>query len=640
MTVAESKQTLGFQTEVNQILHLVVHSLYSNKEIFLRELISNAADANDKLRYLTLANSALYENDSNLKIRVEFDEKAKTITITDNGIGMSRDDAIEHLGTIAKSGTKEFIAKLSGDKAKDSLLIGQFGVGFYSAFVVADKVTVYSRKAGLPAEQGVCWESTGEGQYTVSAANLPQRGTKIVLHLKEEGQEFLNGWRLRNIITKYSDHINWPIEMLKEADASDDEKEGEEKAVKPVEFETVNRATALWTLPKSDIKAEEYNELYKHLTHDFSDPLTYTHNHVEGKQHYISLLFIPSRAPFDMWQQESQHGLKLYVKRVFILDDAKQFLPNYLRFVKGVIDSSDLPLNVSREILQENQLVEAIRTANVKRVLGVLEKMAESEPEQYAKFWKEFGLVLKEGPIEDYSNRERIAKLLRFSSTHTDDALPTVSLSDYLARMKEGQDKIYYICGESFSALKNSPHLEIFRKKGIEVLLLQDRIDEWMMNHLSEFEGKHLQSVTKGEVDLGDLEDKEEVEEVKKAEGDFSSLIEHVKKVLGERVKDVRLTHRLTTSPACVVADSHDMGREMQRILQAAGQAVPESKPIFEINPKHALISRLNAETDDHRFSEWTYILLDQAILAEGGQLQDPGQFVHRLNTMLLELAR
>ncbi len=640
MTVAEGTQTLGFQTEVNQILHLVVHSLYSNKEIFLRELISNSADANDKLRYLTLANSALYENDSELKIRVEFDEAAKTITVSDNGIGMSREDAIDHLGTIAKSGTKEFISKLSGDKAKDSLLIGQFGVGFYSAFIIADKVTVKTRKAGLPADQGVCWESKGEGDYTISAINLPKRGTTITMHLKEDAAEFSNAWRLRNIITKYSDHINWPIEMVKQDDSSDEGEENAEKTVKPVEFETVNRATALWTLPKSDIKSEEYQELYKHLTHDFSDALAWTHNHVEGKQHYISLLYIPSRAPFDMFQSESQHGLKLYVKRVFIMDDAKQFLPNYLRFVKGVIDSSDLPLNVSREILQENQLVEAIRTANVKRILGQLEKMAESEPEQYAKFWKEFGLVMKEGPIEDYANRERIAKLLRFSSTHTDDALPTVSLSDYVSRMKEGQDKIYFICGESFNALKHSPHLEIFRKKGIEVLLLQDRIDEWMTGHLSDFEGKHLQSITKGEVDLGNLEDKDEVEEVKKAESDFSSLIEHVKKILGDKVKDVRLTHRLTTSPACVVADTHDMGREMQRILAAAGQSVPDSKPIFEINPKHALIQRLNAETDDKRFSEWTYILHDQAILAEGGQLEDPGQFVGRLNTMLLELAR
>lgn len=638
MTVEAGSQTLGFQTEVNQILNLVVNSLYSNKEIFLRELVSNAADANDKLRYLTLADGALYENDSNLRIRVTFDEKARTVTVADNGVGMSRDEVVDHLGTIAKSGTKEFLSKLSGDKAKDSELIGQFGVGFYSAFIIADKVTVNTRKAGLSADDGVRWESDGQSEYTISDINKAARGTEIILHLKEDEDEFLSDWRLRSIITKYSDHVSWPIEMIKPPAPVTEGEEQPEQSDTP-EFETVNRATALWTLPKSDIKADEYKELYKHISHDFEEPLAWTHNHVEGKQHYISLLYIPKRAPFDMWQPEFQHGLKLYVKRVFIMDEAKQFLPNYLRFVKGVVDSSDLPLNISREILQENKLVDSIRSACVKRVLSMLEKMADKEPEKYAEFWKEFGLVLKEGPIEDFTNKERIAKLLRFTSTHDDATAPAITLADYVSRMKEGQDKIFYITADSFNAAKNSPHLEIFRKKGIEVLLLTDKIDEWLIGHLSEFEGKHLQSVTKGEVDLGDLEDKDEIEEVKKQEEDFSSFIEHVKNILGERVKDVRLTHRLTSSPACVVADSHDMGREMQRILQAAGQAVPESKPIFEINPKHGLISRLQAETDDKRFEEWTHILYDQALLAEGATLEDPATFVGRLNKMLLELA-
>jgi len=634
MTQAQH-ETLGFQTEVNQLLHLVVHSLYSNKEIFLRELISNASDACDKLRFLAIANPALYEGDSDLKIQLAYDTDSKTITITDNGIGMTREEVISNLGTIAKSGTKEFLSQLTGDQSKDSHLIGQFGVGFYSAFIVADKVIVKTRKAGTSTQEGVRWESTGEGSYELDTIEKATRGTEITLHIKPAEAEFLSEWRLRTIITRYSDHISWPILMKKHEEFA---KEGEEKKEQAPEFEMVNRAKALWTLNKQDIKDEEYQELYKHISHDFENPLTWVHNHVEGKLHYISLLYIPQHAPFDLWQPESKHGLKLYVKRVFILDEATQFLPRYLRFVKGVIDSDDLPLNVSRELLQENKSIETIRTSSVKKILSVLEKMAADQPEQYAKFWNEFGLVMKEGPVEDFANREKIAKLLRFSSTHTDSKEQNVTLDDYLGRMLEGQDKIYYVTASTFNAAKNSPHLEIFRKKGLEVLLLSDRIDEWLVGHLAEYEGKKLQSVTKGELDMTQFADEKEhagkKEEAKPAD---NNVITHVKTILGDKVKDVRLTHRLTTSPACIVADDKDMGLEMMRILKMAGQDVPDVKPIFELNPDHPLFAKLSQETDDERFADWTQILFDQALLAEGGQLDDPASFVQRLNRMLAD---
>ncbi len=641
MTVEANKQTLGFETEVKELLHLVVHSLYSNKEIFLRELVSNSSDALDKLRFLALSNDKLYGDDADLGIRVDFNSDAHTITVRDNGIGMNRDDVVANLGTIAKSGTKEFLSKLTGEQAKDSNLIGQFGVGFYSAFIIADKVVVKTRKAGEAADLGVRWESDGSGEYQLETIVKPVRGTEITLHLKKDENEFLDDYRLRNIIRKYSDHINWPISMLKAEEPAAEVEEGEEKVEKAApEYESVNKATALWTLQKSEVKEDEYKELYKHISHDFEEPLAWTHNHVEGKSQYISLLYIPKRAPFDLWQQESSQGLKLYVKRVFVMDDAEQFLPRYLRFVKGIVDSADLPLNVSREILQDNKQVETIRKGCIKRVLGSLDKMAKQKPEQYQEFWNEFGLCLKEGPIEDFANKEQVAKLLRFATTQTDEATQTVSLTDYVSRMKEGQDKIYYITAENFTAAKNSPHLEIFRKKGIEVILLSDRIDEWLASHLSDFDGKHLASVTKGELDLGELEDTQEKEEVKKQEEAFESVIKQVTDVLKDKVKEVRITHRLTSSPACIVADSHDMGREMQRIMQAAGQAMPASKPIFELNPTHPLLQRLQVEADDERFADMTNILFDQAVLAEGGQLDNPAQFIHRLNEMLLELVK
>ncbi|KTD21270.1 molecular chaperone HtpG [Legionella londiniensis] len=618
--MVSNPQTMGFQTEVKRMLELVVHSLYSNKEIFLRELISNASDALDKLRFLALSKSELYEGDSDLKISVEFNEKLKTITITDNGIGMSRDEAVENLGTIAKSGTKEFISHLSGEDSKDSKLIGQFGVGFYSAFIVADKVTVKSRRAGLSAEEGIVWESTGEGEFTIGKEARKKRGTEIILHLKKEAEEFLSHWRLRNIINKYSDHICWPIVMKK---ASSEEKEAQE-------FETVNKATALWTLQKSEISDEEYKELYKHISHDYQDPMIWSHNHVEGKQDYISLLYIPNHAPYDLWQHEVKHGLKLYVKRVFIMDDASQFLPRYLRFVKGIVDASDLPLNISREILQDNKQVDSIRAACTKRVLSMLEKLSKEDREKYQHFWDEFGLVMKEGPIEDHANRESIAKLLRFATTAKDSEKQSVSLMEYIERMKEGQDKIYYITASSYNAAKYSPHLEIFKKKGIEVLLLSDRVDEWLVNYLSEFEGKKLQSISKGKIDL---DDKKEVEAQEK---NLAPLLKRIKDVLGERVKDVQVTNRLTDSPACVVADEQDMGLEMQRILQAAGQKLPESKPIFEINPEHALIKRLHVFEDNEHFAQWVVVLFEQAVLAEGGQLDNPADFVNRVNQLLI----
>lgn len=626
----QQKQTLGFETEVKQLLQLMIHSLYSNKEIFLRELISNASDACDKLRFEAVANPSLYENDAELKIRISFDADKKTLTIIDNGIGMNRAEVIQNLGTIAKSGTKEFLANLNKDQLQDNHLIGQFGVGFYSAFMVADKVTVLTRRAGDNPEQGVRWESAGEGDYTIEAVAKAGHGTEITLHMRKDETEFLDNWRIRSIIHKYSDHISWPIVMQKPI--------LDDKQDQQPEDEVVNRAKALWTLAKNEISEEDYKEFYKHISHDFEEPLVWSHNRVEGKQEYTTLLYVPSRAPFDLWQRDQQYGLKLYVNRVFILDKADQFLPLYLRFIKGVVDSRDLPLNVSREMLQHHKLIDTIRSACTKKVLSLLEKLAKDEPEKYAKFWSEFGNVIKEGPAEDFANKEQIAKLLRFASTHTDKETQDVSLDDYLSRMKEGQESIYYITADSFAAAKNSPHLEIFRKKGIEVLLLSDRIDEWLVNHLTEYQGKKLCSVAKGDLDLGGLEDAQEKAEHKKVEDEFASLIKQVKEALGDKVKDVRTTHRLTNSPACAVTDQHDMSIHMQRLFKAAGQDMPMSKPILELNPNHPLIARLKAEQDDDRFSEWSHILLDQALLAEGSQLEDPASFVQRLNNMLLEM--
>lgn len=631
MTVEAQKETLGFQTEVKQLLHLMIHSLYSNKEIFLRELISNASDAEDKLRFAALKDDSLYEGDPDLKIRLDFDEKANTVTLTDNGIGMTRDDVIQNLGTIAKSGTAEFLKQLSGDEKKDSKLIGQFGVGFYSAFIVADRVEVFTRRAGTPAEEGVHWESKGDGEFTIEQTNRENRGTQIVLHLKKEAKEFANGWKLRSLVKKYSDHISFPVEMRKEADGEDKEKSDE--------FETVNDATALWTLPRTEIKDEEYKEFYKHIAHDFEDPLTWSHNKVEGKLDYTSLLYIPARAPFDLYNREAPRGLKLYVQRVFIMDDAEQFLPLYLRFAKGVIDSNDLSLNVSREILQNDSTVESIRTALTKRVLDMLSKLAKKDPEQYQKFWGEFGTVLKEGPAEDFSNREKIAGLLRFASTHTGERTQNVSLDDYIGRMKEGQKKIYYITGDNFSAAKSSPHLEVFRKKGIEVLILSDRIDEWMMGYLNEYDGKQFQDVARGDLDLGEVETEEDKKHKEEAAEEHKDLLERIKKALDDRVQEVRVTNRLTDSPACLVVGDFDVGAQMKKIMEAAGQKVPDSKPIFEINVDHPLVQRLESEKGEERFNELSAVLLDQATLASGEQLDDPGAYVARLNRLLLELA-
>ena len=631
--MSKKQQTMGFQTEVKKMLHLVVHSLYSNKEIFLRELISNASDALDKLRFLALSDGSLYEQDSDLKITVAFDAKQKTITITDNGIGMTWDEAVLNLGTIAKSGTEDFINHLTGDQMKDSNLIGQFGVGFYSAFIVADRVVLKSRRAGAASDTAIQWESKGDGEFTIASANKTSRGTELVLHLKDDAEEFLSDWRIRGIITKYSDHISWPIVMQEMSKEPEESEEGAEKAEQESPgFETVNKATALWTQQKSEIADEDYKALYKHLSHDYQDPLVWTHNHVEGKHEYISLLYIPSHAPYDLWQHEAKHGLKLYVKRVFIMDDVSQFLPRYLRFVKGIVDASDLPLNVSREILQDNKQVDNIKSACTKRILSALEKMSQDNTETYQKFWKEFGLVLKEGPVEDFANRETIAKLLRFTSTHSNSEEQTISLADYVSRMQDKQDKIYYITAATYNAAKNSPHLEIFKKKGIEVLLLSDRIDEWLTGHLGEFEGKKLQSIAKGKVDLDD-----DAGEVKKQEESFAAMLAQIKGILEERIKDVQLTNRLTDSPACIVADEHDMGLEMQRILQAAGQQVPASKPIFEINPDHVLIKRIHGIEDDVKFEQWINVLYEQSLIAEGGQLDNPADFVRRVNNLLIE---
>ncbi|MBS0359117.1 MAG: molecular chaperone HtpG [Proteobacteria bacterium] len=638
MSTETYKETLSFQTEVKQLLHLVIHSLYSNKEIFLRELVSNSSDALDKLRYLALSNGKLYENDSDLKIQVSFDKMKRIIIVTDNGIGMTREEVIENIGTIAKSGTKEFLSQLTGNDSKDARLIGQFGVGFYSAFIIADEVTVNTRRAGLPEDQGVCWQSKGDGSYTIETINRAQRGTEIILHLKKDDDEFLDDWRLRNIITKYSDHIGWPIVMEKPVEASKSEEGKDEVTVEATEEETVNKATALWTLSKKEITDEQYAEFYKHISHDFETPLAWSHTKVEGKLEYTTLLYIPSHAPFDMWNREHRWGLRLYVKRVFIMDDAEKFLPSYLRFIKGIVDSNDLPLNVSREILQDNKIIEKIRSASIKKILGLLEEMAANEKEKYTKFWKQFGNVLKEGPIEDHENKEKIAKLLRFSSTHTDSEEQNVSLDDYISRMKEGQDKIYYVTGDNFSAAKHSPHLEIFREKEIEVLILSDRVDEWLVSHLFDYQGKKLHSVAKGKLDLGELEPEASKEEKEEQEKVFASLTERVKSALGDQVEKVQISNRLTDSPACIVVSDYDMGIQMQRILQAAGQAVPANKPILELNPKHPIVMGLDKEPDEDLFKEWSSLLLDQAILADGGELEDPTQFVKHMNKMFLKV--
>lgn len=634
------KETLGFQAEVKQLLQLMIHSLYSNKEIFLRELISNASDAADKLRFEAINNDALYGNDHELKIRVNFDKAAKTVTISDNGIGMSREEVISHLGTIAKSGTKEFFSRLSGDQQADAALIGQFGVGFYSGFIVADRITVETRRAGAEAAEGVRWESTGEGDYSVESIEKAGRGTDVILHLRDGEEELLSNWKLKSIIRKYSDHISLPILMQKEE--WDEEKK---ETVVRDEFETVNQASALWARNKADITKEQYDEFYKHVSHDFQEPLTHTHNRVEGRSEYTQLLYVPSHAPFDLWDRNKRGGIKLYVKRVFIMDDAEQLMPTYLRFIKGVIDSADLPLNVSREILQESRDVKVIREGSTKRVLGMLEELANADEaetkEKYVTFWKEFGQVLKEGIGEDATNKDRIAKLLRFASTSNDNDEQTVSFADYVARMKEGQDKIYYVTADNFNAAKNSPHLEIFRKKGVEVLLLTDRVDEWMLSFLTEFEGKELTSVAKGGLDLGKLEDEAEKKEHEETETQYKDLVEKMKGALLEKAKDVRVTHRLTDSPACLVADEHELSANLVRMLKAAGQNAPESKPILEINPNHPLVTRLKYEdATSPRFADWSHILFDQAMLAEGGSLADPASFVKRLNEMLLATAK
>ena len=627
--MSNNQETRGFQSEVKQLLQLMIHSLYSNKEIFLRELISNASDAADKLRFKALSAPELYEGDGDLKVRISTDKEKGTLTISDNGIGMNREQVIDHLGTIAKSGTKEFLSSLGSDQAKDNKLIGQFGVGFYSAFIVADKVTVKSRAAGESAVQGVLWESAGEGEYSVADIEKKTRGTEITLHLREDEKEFLDDWRLRQIIGKYSDHIDLPVELL----VQEFDDEGKETGVK---WEKINKAQALWTRNKADISDEEYKEFYKHISHDFNDPLLWAHNRVEGKQEYTSLLYLPEKAPWDLFNREHKHGLKLYVQRVFIMDDAEQFMPNYLRFIKGLIDSNDLPLNVSREILQDNKVTAALRKALTKRALGMLEKLAKDEDKQkYQNFWKEFGLVLKEGLAEDNANQQEIAKLLRFASTHNDGSEQTVALEDYVARMKEGQKAIYYITADSYIAAKNSPHLELFNKKGIEVLLLSDRIDEWVLGYFTEFDGKPLQAVTKSNLDLGDLADKEQEETQKEHDKEFGSFIERVKSYLGDRVKDVRLTHRLSDTPAIVSTDNDQMTTQMAKLFAAAGQPVPEVKYTFELNPEHVLVKKTADVGDESEFGEWIELLLDQAMLSERGSLENPTAFIKRVNKLL-----
>ncbi|MBN6365499.1 MULTISPECIES: molecular chaperone HtpG [Providencia] len=621
----KGQETRGFQSEVKQLLQLMIHSLYSNKEIFLRELISNASDAADKLRFRALSKPELYENDGDLHVRISADKEKGTLTISDNGIGMSREEVIENLGTIAKSGTKAFLESLGSDQVKDSQMIGQFGVGFYSAFIVADKVTVRSRAAGAPADEGVFWESAGEGEYTIADIEKAERGTEITLHLRDDEKEYLDNWRLRSVISKYSDHIALPVEI---------EEKNEEDGT--VTWEKINQAKALWTRSKSEISDEEYAEFYKHISHDYADPLTWSHNRVEGKQEYTSLLYVPSKAPFDLWNRDQQHGLKLYVQRVFIMDDAEQFMPNYLRFIRGVLDSNDLPLNVSREILQDSALTRSLRSALTKRVLQMLEKLAKSDTEKYQTFWQQFGLVMKEGPAEDMANSETIAKLLRFATTHTDSSVQNVSLEDYVSRMVEGQDKIYYITADSYAAAKGSPHLELFRKKGIEVLLLSDRIDEWMMNYLSEFDGKQFQSVSKADESLDKLADENKAEQ-EEADKQLEPFVERVKSFLGERVKEVKLTHRLTDTPAIVTTDADEMSTQMAKLFAAAGQAAPEVKYNFELNPTHPLVKKAAEVSDESVFADWVDVLLDQALLAERGTLEDPNLFIRKINELLLK---
>jgi molecular chaperone HtpG len=627
MTTETSKETLEFQTEVRQLLQLMIHSLYSNKEIFLRELISNASDACDKLRFEALSNDALYDGDSELKVRVSFNKDARTVTISDNGIGMSREEVVENIGTIAKSGTRQFFESLTGDQSKDLELIGQFGVGFYSSFIVADQVTLTTRRAGAADHEAVQWISNGEGSYTLETVEKAGRGTEVVLHLREGEDEFLEPYRLRSIVKRYSDHISLPIEMASQ-------EEGKEN-----EFEPVNSASALWKRPKKDISDDEYRDFYKHVAHDFGEPLVWTHNQVEGTQSYTSLLYIPKHAPFDLWDRDRRHGIKLYVRRVFIMDDAENLMPQYLRFVRGLVDSDDLPLNVSREILQKNKFIDSIRSASVKKVLGLLENMAGEEVEKYREFWAQYGRVLKEGPAEDYANRERIAKLLRFASTHSDSAEQNVSFEDYVSRMQDGQGKIYYITADSFVAAKNSPHLELLRKKGIEVLLLSDRVDEWLVSHLTEFDGKQLVSVAKGDLDLGKLQGKDEEEAAKKREGAYQDFVKRIQDALGEDVKEVRVSHRLTDSASCLVLETHEMPIHLRQIMKQAGHELPDSKPILEINPDHVLVERLKQEQDDSRFAEWSRLLFEQAMLAEGAQLEDPAAFVKRMNSLLVDVS-
>lgn len=647
MSETGQKEVHGFQTEVKQLLQLMIHSLYSNKEIFLRELVSNAADAADKLRFKALSDGDLLAGDSNLRVRISADKENNTLTISDNGVGMTHDEIVAHLGTIAKSGTADFFSKLSGDQAADSQLIGQFGVGFYSAFIVADKVTVRSRAAGVAANEAVEWSSEGEGEFTTVQIEKANRGTDIILHLKEEEKEYADEWRLKSIVTKYSDHISVSVEMLTPAVAAvEEEKDEEGNVIRPAveaqeaKWEPVNKATALWTREKADVSDDEYKEFYKHVSHDFGDPLLWEHNKVEGKTEYTSLLYIPAKAPFDMYNREKQHGLKLFVQRVFIMDDAEQFMPTYLRFVKGLLDSNDLPLNVSREILQDNKVTQAIRKGCTKRVLKMLERLGNKDAEQYQSFWDEFGQVLKEGPAEDFANKDAIAKLLRFASTNENTAVQNVSFAQYIERMKEGQDKIYYVVADSFDAAKNSPHLEVFRKKGIEVLLLSDRIDEWLVSHLTEFDGKHLQSVARGGLDLGDMDDEETKQAQEKLEQEFDSVVKRLQETLAEKVKEVRISNRLTDSPACIVTDDNDMSSQMIKLMESVGQAVPDTKPIFEINAEHDLVKHMADEQDDSQFTQWAEVLFEQALLAERGSLKDPASFVTRLNKLMLSLTK
>lgn len=641
MTETTQKQTHGFQAEVKQLLQLMIHSLYSNKEIFLRELVSNASDAADKLRFLALSDSSLYDNDGDLRVRISLDEPAKTITISDNGIGMTRDEVISHLGTIAKSGTKEFFSQLSGEASKDSQLIGQFGVGFYSAFIVADKVTVRTRKAGAAADSAVEWESSGEGEYTLTPIIKNSRGTDIILHLRDAETEFLSKWKVEGIVTKYSDHISIPVQMWEEGTAASEAEDGEKVAATEGHWKVVNKATALWMRDKSEVSETEYQEFYKHISHDWTEPLSWSHNKVEGNSNYTSLLYVPKKAPFDLWNREARHGLKLYVQRVFIMDDAEQFMPSYLRFIKGVLDSSDLPLNVSREILQDTKVTQSLRKGCTSRVLKMLEKMAKAEDQSdYQTFWNEFGQVMKEGPAEDFANKDQIAKLLRFASTHNDSEIQNVGLEAYVSRMKESQDEIYYLVGDSYEAVKHSPHLEVLRKKGIEVLLLSDRIDEWLMQHLTDFEGKKLRSVAKGGLDLSKLDDEATKQAQQETEQQFAAVAARFKAALGDQVKDVKVSHRLTDSPACIVTDEFDMSTQMMKLMESVGQKVPEVKPIFELNPEHQLVKHIADVQDESRFKQWAEVVFEQALLAERGSLKNPASFVTRLNSLLLDLAK